>query len=136
MLTAKEHYEHTFITIFRQNPRQLYNHLRHLWKTKAVPHTIIYNSKPVQHPAEKAKIFNEYFNSVFTRSNYSLPAVKDLPTPNHQLSHVDITSDDVFDALSNLDQTKAPGPDGLCPIVLKQCAYSLSTSVGAELMNM
>ena len=31
--------------------------------------------------------------------------MKDLPTPSDQLSCVDITSDDVADALSNLNQT-------------------------------
>ena len=101
MLKAKEHYEYTLISTFRQNAKQLhvYTHLRQLWKTNVIPHTIIHNSMPVQHPAEKAKIFNEYFISVFTRSNYILPPVKDLPTPNTQLSHIAITPGDVFEAL-------------------------------------
>ena len=71
---------------------------------------------------------------LLTRSNYILPPVKDPPTPNTQLCHIVMIAGDVFNTLCNLDQTKAPGPDGLCPIVLKQYAYSLSDPI-AKLFN-
>ena len=42
-----------------------------------------------------------------------------LPTPNATLNNIDITEEDVFDALCSLDPSKASGPDGISPKILK-----------------
>ena len=66
--------------------------------------------------AEDAAIaFNEFFHSTFTQSNYVLPA-------DTQLHTIDIDDNDVYEALSILDTTKAMGTDNASPRVLKVCA--------------
>ena len=69
--------------------------------------------------------FNEIFNSTFTTSDFHLPSVWSLPTPMDQLGKIDFTVDDVFQALSQLDPTKAMGCDQVHPSILKLCANTL-----------
>ena len=67
-------------------------------------------------------MFNDYFYSVFTQ------AVTDQSLPIENLSHlssISITEEDVYNALINLDTSKAMGPDGIPPIVLSKCASVL-----------
>ena len=72
---------------------------------------------------------NKFFNSTFTHSNFSLPPVESLPTPAQQLHTVSIEVSDVFECLSSLDVTKAPGCDNINLRLLKHCATSLVTSI-------
>ena len=125
-------FERMLVNNFSSHPKKLYQHLSSLSRPRRSNHTIIYNSSPVTDPAAKATLFNTFFNSTFTRSNFVLPDV--LPAPADQLSDISIGSTDVFEALCALDSTKAPGPDGLVPSILKACASSLCQPI-AHLFN-
>ena len=134
-ITSKAAYESSLIESFKGDSKKFYYHLKKLWKVGNIPETIIHNSNPVHDPAhEKAIIFNNYFNSVFTRSNYILPPVYTLPTPELQLSEIRITEEEVLETLSALDPSKAPGCDNISPLVLKRCANTLSAPV-TNLLN-
>ena len=52
------------------------------------------------------KIFNEYFYSMFTTSDFTLPNTSQLPTPLVQLNNIQTDRSDVYEVLSNLDTTK------------------------------
>ena len=55
---------------------------------------------------------------------------KTLPAPtkiqHEELAHIDITQQDVIDVLSNLNVTKACGPDLISPHLLKEGASVIS----------
>ena len=72
-----------------------------------------------------AEIFNEYFHSTFTSSDFILPPTSQLPTPLVQLNNIQIDRSDIYEALSNLDKTKAVGCDLIHPSILKTCATTL-----------
>ena len=77
------------------------------------------NSIPAVTDIEKAALFNQYFHSVFTSSSYVLPPMTSFPTPNATLNNIDITEDDVINTHCSLDPSKASGPDGISPKILK-----------------
>ena len=56
-----------------------------------------------------------------------MPSLDKLPTPSIQLTHIDINSKDVFEAILSLNMSKAGGCDGISPHFLKLCATSLLT---------
>ena len=127
--SAKKLYESTLITKFSSNPKRLYQHLKSMNKSRFSPDVLIVNSNPVTDPLAKSEIFNKFFNSTFTHSIFSLPPVESLPTPAQQLHTVSIEVSDVFECLSSLDVTKAPGCDNINPRLLKHCATSLVTPI-------
>ena len=77
-------------------------------------------------PYIKPVALNEFFNSTFTTSNYSLPSTTSLPTPTTHKSKIEIKVEDVYNGLLQLDPTKAMGCVQIHPMVLKLCADSLS----------
>ena len=72
-----------------------------------------------------AEIFNHYFHSTFTTSDFNLPHISQLPTPLVQLNSIQIDRSDVYEALINLDTTKAVGCDCIHSSILKTCATTL-----------
>ena len=75
-------------------------------------------------PRNITTLFNEYFHSVYTNFSdkcASLQFVSSPPLPN--ISSVELSPEEVYLALQNLDPTKAHGPDGIFSRVLKECAY-------------
>jgi len=49
-----------------------------------------------------------------------------MPPTNSIIDSISITVEEVFNALTSLDSTKATGIDGISPAVLKHCAYPLT----------
>ena len=99
ILQSKQDYEVSIIEAFSSNPKKLYNHLKMLRNSNFVPDHLIENETLVCDPLEKADLFNKFFNSVFTRSSFTLPPTDQLPTPVKQLSSIEISSSDVYRAL-------------------------------------
>ena len=78
--STKENYLMQLVT-FRSNPRKPYTYLNNLSESKFKPHFIYHNDATIYDPHKRAMIFNEYFNSTFTTSDYVLPSTQSLPAP-------------------------------------------------------
>ena len=69
-------------------------------------------------PKEQAKTMNEFFSSVFTRSDGESPT-KTAIHGNKALNDVVVTKERVKSLIDGMKENAAPGPDGIPPIVLK-----------------
>ena len=120
---AKESCIGEFLSLFQLQPEWLFKYLNSFTSKKNFHYPILHDDEPVADPSIKANLFNRYFNSVFSRSEFVLPTINSLPTPSEQLSSIEITSSDVFSVLNRLDIHKAQGPNGLHPAVFKGLCY-------------
>ena len=114
---------------FQTNPKKLYEFLRQIQNSKFKPRHVNINGSSVFDPKQFAEAFNSYFNSTFSSSEFKLPQVSQLPTPSHQLSKIQIDRDDVFEALTGLNASKAPGCDDIHPIISKKHAETLTEPI-------
>ena len=127
--TAKYEYE-------RKVARDASNNTKHFWayvrSKTAVKETITKLKTPdgidIEGDRNVAQEMNSAFNAVFVREETS----QGIPTPSQlfqgtKLHNITITREEVKRHLSDLNGNKAPGPDGISPHVLKQCADILCT---------
>ncbi|CAM4678027.1 unnamed protein product [Lepidochelys kempii] len=77
---------------------------------------------------------NEFFTSVFTAED-----VREIPKlepffvgdKSEELSHIEVSLEEVLELIKKLNSNKSPGPDGIHPGVLKELKYEI-----AELLTM
>ncbi len=100
----------------------VYKYIKSLQKGNNIPSCVRNN---MQTATDDETIFNVYFQSVFTESSYVLSPVDELEYSLLADICARITESEVFEALSNLNQRKAVGLDGIGPKVLKYCALPL-----------
>ena len=75
--------------------------------------------------AVKAEVLNRFFTSVFTQEDQErLPAFEKRPCSS-ELTHLNITSEDVKHFFEKLQTSKLPGPDGIHPRVLVELTEQL-----------
>ena len=122
ILRAKESYLSNLVVEFRSNPKKLYRHLADISNSKYSQYPLTQDGVAVKDPLEKATMFNEFFNSTFTISDYQLPPYHSLQPPDLHLSDIEFTDLEVYELLSTLDPTKAMGPDSIHLLLLKNCA--------------
>ena len=127
--TSRQTHELDLIKSYHRNPQKLFHHLKNLSTSNSTIPIIIHNTQVIHNPSEKAATFNNYFNSIFTRSTYTLPPTDQLPTPTNQLHTIALDSSETLQILSDLDPSKSPGCDDLSPKVLKECAASLAIPI-------
>ena len=129
--SSKHSYEANLVSSFSSNPKKLYSHLKRLANNKFIQKFLVQPSAQslTAEPKEKSEIFNDFFHSTFTNSNYRLPPLESLSSPLHHLSNISITPSDVYEHLSQLDPTKVAGCDNIHPKILKFCATSLTEPV-------
>lgn len=93
--------------------------------------TIIYDD------SAKAEAFNDFFvshsNLDHLASNTTLPP--DLQVNLNTLNNITVTYQDVIDVLLNLKTSKAAGPDGIGPRVLKEAGVAIAAPL-AKLINL
>lgn len=71
--------------------------------------------------------FNQFYSSVFTKENVeNVPDSVYTHRPTVCLSDVSFTASDMANYLSQLNVTKAKGPDHIHPMVLHECAEELA----------
>ena len=77
----------------------------------------------------KAEVFNNFFakQSLVDDTNFDLPTAQ--PVHNNKLAAITVSENEVYSILASLDVSKATGPDGLSPKLLKEGASSIAPSL-------
>ena len=73
----------------------------------------------VEDPVAKSNIFNEFFSSVFTADNGTVPTFEKRVSENVEFRNVNFTPAIVYAALKRLKPSTSAGSDGLPNIFLK-----------------
>ena len=120
-------YERSLINSFayNRNPK-IFHYIRNFTKAKSFPLILQCGTPKVESDREKAEMFNNYFYSVFTRSNSVLPNMEELVKPTNLISDISPSFEEVYQVLSTLQSKKACSPDGIGPSVLLACASPLT----------
>ena len=93
------------------------------------------NGSTLTDEREISECMNEFFASVFTRENLeNIPSFEQIITDD-SLSFLQCSVDEVTKLLKELKPRKSPGPDGIHPLILKNCADTLAISI-CKIYNM
>jgi hypothetical protein len=108
-------------------PKRFWNLVSHKTKRNSVPHQVYLDNQTTSDSQEKANMFNQYFFSQFNSNTYQVPQ---LPTfVNNNLSTIILSEFEVLNVLKGLDVSKSFGNDGLSPVIYKNCANTLCSSL-------
>ena len=85
----------------------------------------------ISEPKSKAEVLNNFFleQNLVDDSNFHLPAGQSATNHVNKLDNILITEDEVYSILASLDVSKATGPDGISPYLLKEGAQSITPSL-------
>ena len=115
----------------KENPKRFWNYYRSKTKSNSIPANVTYSNKTFVSGLEKADAFNRFFFSTFTQDTDSSAITLSPPYLSNPplLECLQISEADVSRLLAGLDPSKAPGPDSIPTLVLKECARELAPSV-------
>ncbi len=119
---AKSAYEDNLVQ--KDQVSKIYKYIRNSSSSNNIPVTVHHDKISASTNQEKANLFNTFFHSTFSASDFVLPS-EDLPDADETISTVSFTDSDVYNILVALDETKAMGIDGICPKILMHCALAL-----------
>ncbi len=109
----------------KMNPKKWWSLLKAVYKNSEVADTIPpieVNDDIITGDMEKAEAFNNFFlaNSNINDSNVRVPDIDRILNNENDLTHIDISFDDVADQVKSLDSSKSYGPDGISPVLIKE----------------
>ena len=119
---------------FRNNPKLFWSYHKAVFHHRSSQNAIIsHNNIVAKTPTKKAELFNSYFSSVFqpstSKTNDTVDSrISRFPT-DLQLSDITLDVEDVINSLTNLDVSKAGGPDGIPARLLKECSHQIASSL-------
>ena len=99
--------------------------------TPTLPSTVYYKDLKYMYsdPTRKCDLFNEFFNSSFSKSCFVPPSADTLPsTPDPPLI-TGFTEEEVYSILSIPDNSTSQGLQGITPNVLISCAAALAPTL-------
>ena len=125
---SQSRYEHSLIEKWKDNPKLLHAYIR---SKKSAPVTVgplqLKDGTISSDPQAMSECLAEAFCSVYTRGEPD----NQVPHQVHDSSMPDmhLTVEEVRTLLENTDGNTAMGPDGLHPLILKNCAESLAKPI-------
>ena len=99
-------------------------YLRCVRKSPNVPPVVTLSTQKAETDQEKAKLFNQFFQSVFNEKQHHC-----ITFENRGLNSLLFSETEIQHILEHLTLNKSTGPDNIGNIVLKKCAFSLSKSL-------
>lgn len=112
----------------KTNPKAIWSYIRNQVKTReGLGDLEKEDGSLTQDNLEKANTLNNFFVSVFTEEDCSQFPEFEAKKFNTKLERIDITRPELLQILSKTNPSKAPGPDQLHPMVLKECASNICT---------
>ena len=125
---ARSRHEDGIIKRVKDDPKALHKYIRMQQRVKPKVQFLEDGAGSLaETDQETADVFNRFFKSVFLDYYQGeVPEFPDQVETTHAMQDIDITPDVARKQLVLLDETKAPGPDGIPSIVLSKCAEELA----------
>lgn len=113
--------------LIQENLKHFWSFVKNLKKGKSdLPSTMRLNNLEFTNPHDIANAFASHFQSCFTHfTNLDLKSVRPVEFAA-SLSYHQFTVTEITSKLQQLDASKGPGPDGIPPILLKNCCAPLA----------
>lgn len=106
------------------NSKSFWSYVNGKKKSNKLPSTMKYRNQSFTDPKQIANSFADYFGSVY--SDPDLQNKKHLPPRSHlSFDKIYLSTDLIFQELLSLDINKGAGPDGVPPIFLFNCSFSI-----------
>jgi hypothetical protein len=123
-----------------KNPKRFWSFVKSSRSVKITANFLRDNQSFTTDSRDKANLLNSFFHSDFSPAQ-ATTTISNLPlSSDTALSNIQLTENEVFQALDGLDPSKAFGPDGIPGKLLKMTAniiapslcyiYNLSLSLG------
>ena len=130
---AKRRYERNLAKQAKKNPKEFYSYLKTKTSNKeSVGPLKTDGGDIITDDATMVSMLNSFFGSVFTDEDMgSLPKPETLYHGDSPLLDVEITPEKVAKKINAMRSTAAPGPDKLCPRLLKSVTDQISTPLTA-----
>ncbi len=128
-MTTLRRSKQDFFSTLKPQSKKFWTALKYLRKSDSSIPCLVVNGCKIEQDEEKAQVLNKQFYANF---NHSLPPLdpNSFKQPTRDLpENLRCTEDEVFNLLSNLDTTKANGPDGISAKMLKATAETITPSI-------
>ena len=125
---AVRKFEYEIAKKAKADPKAFYKYVNNRSKTKPVISNLHGSSgELIQDETGMAEEFNGFFASVFTTEDTSnVPSI--VPDPELvKLTKIVFSQNEVYDILKKVKANSSPGPDGIHPRVLKECASEMAS---------
>ena len=119
--------EQLAIKAIKTNPRYFFSYAKQFSSTRTKVGPLLNRLKEyTSSSTEMANILSSQYSSVFSKPTDS-PYYAEVEDPNiESLTDTDFSEKDIIDAIDELKNNSASGPDGLVAIFLKKCKNALS----------
>ena len=126
---AKRKYERNLAKKAKQNPKEFYSYLKSKTSNKDTVGPLKSDTEQVvSDDATMAGMLNEFFSSVFTDEDLvNMPTPEKIYHGESPLVDVEISADKVKKKVDAMRSKAAPGPDKLCPRLLKSVSDQIAT---------
>ena len=119
---------------FNDNPKLFWSYHKAVLRNRSSQSTVItYGDTTAKTPTKKAELFNLYFSHIFQPQKQHEGTTEDscLFPPGSEISDITLSVNEVGNCIDSLDTTKASGPDGIHPRLLKECSQQIAPSLCA-----
>ena len=123
----RRNHEVKLVQDFKENPKQMWRYINSRLKTRSSIEDLNCGDGTVARTdMAKAEELRSFFSSVFTVEDMqNMPDFTELVPLNLCIEDVTFTAFDIRKRLKNLNASKSPGPDGIHPRILVECAEQL-----------
>ena len=106
------------------DPKRFYSYVKSKSKAQEIIPAIKKDGNLILDKQEKTKLLNEYFSTVYTRDDGSLPNLSN--TINTSMGEIMFTEENVLKALKSVPSSVSVGPDQIPNLFLKKCCHELA----------
>ena len=122
--TCDKFINENFLSEHKSNPKKFYSYIKSKKQDNIGITSLLSNGDTFTDDTQIAKILNNQFLSVFSEDDGRTPDIKGKDCP--PISELTITQNGVQKLLSELNPSKANGPDQISTRILKECADIIS----------
>ena len=110
-----------------QNMKSFWNFINEKRRTNELPSRVFLGNQTVDMSNDAADLFAKHFSSVYSVNDHHASGYPKVLSTNHlNITSCSISISDIYTELSELNPSKGPGPDGIHPVFLKNCAFVLA----------